>query len=91
MNIYLYLHCFGLNHKDLVPVAAPDLVMHYSHTADGVVWPSQIQQVVVCQIPLAICDITNICYYKSTFCYGVYGLHCFCSMFMLIVNGFTWE
>lgn len=40
--LYLYLHGFGLHHKDLVPVATPDLIVHYSHTADGVMWSPQV-------------------------------------------------
>lgn len=51
---YLYLHGFGLHHIDLVLVAAPDLVVHDSHAADGVVGFPQVQQVEVDQVPLSI-------------------------------------
>lgn len=39
---YLYLHGFGLHHINLVLVATPDLVVHYSHAADGVVGFPQV-------------------------------------------------
>lgn len=51
---YLYRHGFGLDNVNLISVATPHLVMDYSHAADGVVWPPQIQQVVVGQIPLTV-------------------------------------
>lgn len=39
---YLYLHGLGLHHINLVPVAAPNLVMHHSHATDGVVGFPQV-------------------------------------------------
>lgn len=56
LNVYVYLdlHGFGLHHIDLVPVAAPYLVVHYRHAADGMMRPPQVQQVVVGQVPLSI-------------------------------------
>lgn len=53
-QLYLYPHGLGLDDVDLVPVAAPHLVVHHTHTADGVVRPTQVQQVVVGQIPLTV-------------------------------------
>lgn len=46
-TLYLYPHGFGLDDIDLVSVAAPHLVVDYSHAADGVVGAAQIQEVVV--------------------------------------------
>lgn len=39
---YLYLHGVGLHHIDFVSVAAPHLVVNYSHAADGVVHSPQV-------------------------------------------------
>lgn len=50
----LYFHSFGLDDVDLVPVAAPHFIMHHRHAADGVMRTTQVQQVVVGQIPLTV-------------------------------------
>lgn len=51
---YLDFHGLGLDDVDLVAVAAPHLVVHHSHAADGVVGAAQVQQVVIGQVPLPI-------------------------------------
>lgn len=51
----LDLHRLGLDDVHLVLVAAPDTVVHDGHAADGVVRVAQVQQVVVAQVPLAVC------------------------------------
>lgn len=43
----LYFHRFGLNHVDLVSVAAPHFIMHDSHAADWVMGPAEVKEVVV--------------------------------------------
>lgn len=52
---YLDLHVLGLDDVDLVLVAAPDFVVHHGHAADGVMRPAEVHEVVVGQVPLAIC------------------------------------
>lgn len=52
---HLDLHALGLDDVDLVLVAAPNLVVDHSHAADGVMRPAEVHQVVVGQIPLAVC------------------------------------
>lgn len=51
---HLYLHTLWLDDVDFVLVAAPHLVVHHGHAADGVVGPPQVHQVVVGQIPLPV-------------------------------------
>lgn len=51
----LDLHGLGLDDVHLVLVAAPDAVVHDGHAADGVVRVAQVHQVVVAQVPLAVC------------------------------------
>lgn len=53
---HLDLHALGLDDVDLVLVAAPNLVVDHSHAADGVMRPAEVHQVVVGQIPLAVCS-----------------------------------
>ncbi len=43
----LYFHCFGMDHIDLVSVAAPHFIMHDGHAADWVMRPAEVQEVVV--------------------------------------------
>lgn len=52
---HLNLHALGLNDVDFVLVAAPNLIVDHSHAADGVMRPTEVHEVVVGQIPLAIC------------------------------------
>lgn len=52
---HLDLHALGLDDVDLVLVAAPDFVVHHGHAADGVMRPAEVHEVVVGQVPLAIC------------------------------------
>ena len=59
IGCYLYPHGLGLYNVDFVPVATPHLVVDHCHAADGVVRPAQVQQVVVGQVPLAICKGRN--------------------------------
>lgn len=52
---HLDLHALGLDDVDLVLVAAPHLVVDHGHTADGVMRSTEVHEVIVGQIPLAIC------------------------------------
>lgn len=52
---HLNLHALGLNDVDLVLVAAPHFIVDHSHAADGVMRAAEVHEVVVRQIPLAIC------------------------------------
>ena len=55
-NEYLYRHGLWVNDVYLVLVPTPDTFpRHHSHTADGLFGSAQVQQVVVQQIPLAVC------------------------------------
>jgi len=56
---HLNLHALGLDDVDLVLVAAPHLVVDHGHATDGVVGAAQVHQVVVGQIPLAVCWETH--------------------------------
>lgn len=45
--MYLYPHGLWLDDVDLISVATPNLIVDYGHTADRMVGPAQIQQMVV--------------------------------------------
>ena len=68
---HLYLHTLWLDDVDFVLVAAPHLVMHHGHASDWVVWPAQVHQVVVGQIPLSIW-IGKITTIKTGICTGIF-------------------
>lgn len=57
----LNLHGLGLDNVHFVLVATPDAVAHNGHAADGVVWVAQVHQVVVAQVPLAVCRVRDTC------------------------------
>jgi hypothetical protein len=53
---YLYGHALWLNNMDFVPVSAPHMFIGYhSHTADRMVRFSQIQKVIILQVPQTLC------------------------------------
>lgn len=56
---HLNLHALGLNDVDLVLVATPHFIVDHSHAADGVMRTAKVHEVVVRQIPLAICIKTQ--------------------------------
>ncbi|KAK2097297.1 hypothetical protein P7K49_022748 [Saguinus oedipus] len=51
----LNLHGLGLDDVHLVLVPTPHTVIHNRHAADRVVRVAQVHQVIVAQVPLAIC------------------------------------
>ena len=52
---YLQLESPGIEHVYFVPVCTPQmLVSHYTDTADRVMWPAQVHNMVVLQVPLSI-------------------------------------
>ena len=55
-------HELGVDDMDPVPVAQPDLGVDLDHAADGVVRLAQVQQVVVPQVPLAVCSAVEYCH-----------------------------
>ena len=54
LKMYLYFHAAGVYNLNFIAVATPHFIMNYSHTTDGVVWPAQIQQMIVVEVPLTI-------------------------------------
>jgi len=41
---------------DFIAIATPHFVVHHCHTADGMVRTTEIQQVVIVEVPLTICE-----------------------------------
>lgn len=44
-----------MNDLDFIAIATPHFVVHHCHTADGMVRATEIQQVVIVEVPLTIC------------------------------------
>ena len=51
-------HGPGVDHEDLVPVAAPHARVDLDHTPDAVVGLPQVQEVIVDQVPLTVGGVT---------------------------------
>ena len=52
---YLYFHASWMNDLDFIAIAAPHFVVHHCHTTNGMVRATEIQQVVIVEVPLTIC------------------------------------
>ena len=57
---YLYFHSPWIDDLDLVSITAPHKIVNSGHTSNGMVRTSQIQQVIVAQIPTTICKEKNV-------------------------------
>lgn len=51
---YLYFHASWMNDLDFIAIATPHFVVYYCHTTNGMVRATEIQQVVIVEVPLTI-------------------------------------
>ena len=53
-SCYLYFHTTWMNDLDFITIATPHFVMYHCHTTNGMVRTTEVQQVIIVEVPLAI-------------------------------------